>query len=82
MISTRVAASKEIINRVVLFAAGSSTNSNNDDYNNENYYNGSSNALFQHLGIAKAAESLDDEVIWLDQTELPARTWSFNAQKR
>ena len=68
---TRAGASKEIINRVVLFAAGSSTNSNNDDYNNENYYNGSSNALFQHLGIAKAAESLDDEVIWLDQTELP-----------
>ena len=66
---TRAGASKEIIDRVVLFAAGSSTN-NTDNYSSDNY-SGSSNALFQHLGIAKAVESLDDEVIWLDQTELP-----------
>ena len=62
---TRAGASKEIINRVVLFAAGSSTNNNDDNYG------GSRNALFQHLGIANAVESLDEEVIWLDQTELP-----------
>jgi len=66
---TRAGASKEIIDRVVLFAAGSNTN-NTDDYSSDSY-SGSSNALFQHLGIAKAVESLDDEVIWLDQTELP-----------
>ena len=62
---TRAGASKEIINRVVLFAAGSSTNNSDDNYG------GSRNALFQHLGIANAVESLDEEVIWLDQTELP-----------
>ena len=72
---TRAGASKEIINRVVLFAAGSSTNNNDDNYG------GSRNALFQHLGIANAVESLDEEVMWLEE-ELPVAHLVIQARKR
>jgi Ribonuclease G/E len=67
----RAGASKEIIDRVNLFAGSRSSSLGSNRAEGRDADDGGVNMLFKHLGIDEVAESLDDEVIWLDQNELP-----------